>query len=443
VDGQSVLVSPAGALERTLGLRGPVGISWDGEAPVASERWDALGLDGEQDWGRLVGGLQARHGWQLPPPRQARLAARERLPRVFGLSRGEFLALLGSPEGRAVASRPAPLAEALYPLWKPFALGLTLSYHCNASCGHCYNSSGERRPRECLGWKDLSADLSDWVLTGVTDIGLSGGEPFLFPDQIIEIVSELKRLGVPVISPFTNGFWGADQASARRILERLKETGFGSSPRDQIKISTGEFHQLDVSLDHVLTLCELHVEVLGTRAVLDVEQIRDPNSLRRAIARAKERALHDRIQWYGRAAVSDSGRAKRWYRELPSRPRKLSELRCPVRSSGAVYPEREWVVCSGTSYPIRSRALGRVDSDGVFALLARAQFDERVPYWQFGTFAHYLADHPRPGWTLDQEIQMPEAATPCGLCQKIFQKPEPQAPRLRRAAGQGLTALSE
>src|ERR1043165_3721103 len=86
VDGQSILVSPAGVLERALGLRGPVGITWDGEVPVASERWDALGLDGEQDWGRLVGGLQARHGWQLPPPRQARLAARERLPRIFGLS---------------------------------------------------------------------------------------------------------------------------------------------------------------------------------------------------------------------------------------------------------------------------------------------------------------------------------------------------------------------
>ena len=84
----------------------------------------------------------------------------------------------------------------------------------------------------------------------------------------------------------------------------------------------------------------------------------------------------------------------------------------------------------GTSYPIRSRALGHVDSDGVFALLARAQFDERVPYWQFGTFADYLADHPRLGWSVDQELQMPEAATPCGLCQKIFRQREHPAREL-------------
>ncbi len=379
--------------------------------------WTALGA--AEDGRAAVERLTAKHGWTLPDDRRDRLRRADLFPGFHGMGRLEFSAVWHAHEARALAAAPAELAAVVYPLWKPRALGLTLTYRCNASCDHCYNVSGPSRSPACLGWSETSDHLEDWVLAGVTDVGLSGGEPFLYPERVVELVRHLKRLRVPLVSPFTNGAWGADAARAARILSELRDAGFGDSPKDQIKISTGDFHAPFVPLDDVLRLAGLHHAILGTRVILDVALASDDGVLRDLIRRAKGLGIERNIQWTARRTVSKSGRARAFYDALPMRDRRLDEMRCPIKASATLYPSGDWVSCSGTSYPTDYRRLGNLETDGTFTVLARAQLDPRVPYWQFGTFADYLADHPRPGFE-GGVAAVPDRGTVCGTCRDLF-----------------------
>jgi pyruvate-formate lyase-activating enzyme len=425
VDGSRVLLSPFG-LRAAGTTTGPLAVELDGSAvrvvPVAAG----------EDVAAVVRRLADRHGWQLPPGRVDRLRARDTLPGFHGLGRFEFHALLNSSPGRAVAASAPQLADVVYPLWRPRALGLTLTYRCTASCGHCYNASSPRRSADCLGWSETGDDLGEWVRLGVDDIGLSGGEPFLYPDLLVEMVGRLRALGVRLISPFTNGFWGADVAAARDLLTRLRAVGFGDVEKDQIKISAGEFHAPYVAAEAVLTVAELHHEIIGNPVVMDVAFVRSDEQLRQLVGAARQRGVHDRIQWMARPAVSDSGRARPWYADLPHNDRPLAELRCPVTSSASLYPAGEWVYCSGTSWPVTYRRVGELGQDDPYGILARTQRDPRVPYWQFGTFADWLRDHPRPGFHGDT-VRMPERSTPCGVCRDLFAPPPAHPPRRARA----------
>ena len=410
------------------------------QEPTEPPARSVLAVDGTGQ-GKPVGGgedlwaatlrLAQRHGWELPADRTERFRQREQLPGFAGLGRYEFLSLLHSPQGRAVAGNAPELADIVYPLWRPRALGLTLTYRCTAECAHCYNVSGPRRSAQCLGWSQTGDQLTDWVRLGVSDIGISGGEPFLYPDLVIEMVAELKALGVPLVSPFTNGFWGDDEPAARALLTRLRAVGFGASPKDQIKISAGEFHAPFVPTSAVLNLAELHHEIIGNPVVMDIAFVRSDEELRKLVAEAKRRDVHGRIQWMARPAVSDSGRAKRWYEALPLQERALSELRCPIKASASLYPAGDWVYCSGTSWPVDYRRIGGLSDGSPHAILARTQRDPRVPYWQFGTFADWLRDNPRPGLDGDT-ARLPVRATVCGLCRDVFGPARPPRPPRRQ-----------
>ena len=253
--------------------------------------------------------------------------------------------------------------------------------------------------------------MKNWIEIGVTEVGISGGEPFLFPDKVIELVKGLKSLKVKTVRPFSNGFWGANRNQAIEILTALKKAGFGSDAGDRLKISVGEFHQSQVSIEAVMDLCQYHWEIIGTRCELDVEQVFHKNMIKQIIAIAKRRHIHDKIEWRLREKFSNSGRAKNWFKDIKGPTIGLEKLKCPVKSRGALYPEGDWVYCTGTTYPKKFLAQGTITQNSPFTLLAKAQFDPRIPYLQFGTFSDYSPQ---------SDLRIPEQATACSICPKIF-----------------------
>jgi len=148
-------------------------------------------------------------------------------------------------------------------LWR--SAGLLLTYKCNCACEFCYyNCSPDKG-----GLMPVDTALNAWrsleKLAGKrTKVHLTGGEPFLYWERLIEILEKAKRdeLG-PCDLVETNGYWAvSDKVTAER-LKILNELGIR-----RLKVSTDPFHQEYVDVEIVRRLAKIAKEILGPQRVL-------------------------------------------------------------------------------------------------------------------------------------------------------------------------------
>ncbi len=153
--------------------------------------------------------------------------------------------------------------EPKFKLWR--SAGLMLTYQCNAACEFCYYhcspQKGGLMPVEtCIAaWRSLKVLAGDEA-----KIHLTGGEPFLFWDRLVEILQEGERQSLgPVDLVETNGFWATDD---RLIVDRLNVlAAFGVQ---RLKISIDPFHQEYVDIEPARRLAAVAKETLGLDRVL-------------------------------------------------------------------------------------------------------------------------------------------------------------------------------
>lgn len=105
--------------------------------------------------------------------------------------------------------------KALFPI---DSLHFELTSHCNMKCAHCYNNSGTnnsvRDSMTVQKWIDFAKYLVD--KGGVYETILSGGEPFLLGDNVIEIMDIINELSEKRwFSLLTNGYFLTDERISR------------------------------------------------------------------------------------------------------------------------------------------------------------------------------------------------------------------------------------
>jgi sulfatase maturation enzyme AslB (radical SAM superfamily) len=111
----------------------------------------------------------------------------------------------------------------------------------------------------------ISAWRSLKILAGDSArIHITGGEPFLFWDHLLEILEQAQKQNLGKIDLIeTNGFWATSEKIIRQRLKRLNELGM-----NRFKVSTDPFHQEYVDIEPVRRLAEMAVEILGSERVL-------------------------------------------------------------------------------------------------------------------------------------------------------------------------------
>jgi Radical SAM superfamily/4Fe-4S single cluster domain len=157
------------------------------------------------------------------------------------------------------AARDEPKSK----LWR--SAGLLLTYKCNCACEFCYYNCGPEKgglmPVDTAigAWRSLRALAGDNAR-----IHLTGGEPFLYWDHLLEVLKAAKneKLGnVDLIE--TNGFWATSEKVVAQRLKKLDELGM-----DRLKISTDPFHQEFVDTEPVRRLAQIASDILGAGRVL-------------------------------------------------------------------------------------------------------------------------------------------------------------------------------
>ena len=131
-------------------------------------------------------------------------------------------------------------------------LGLIITERCNIHCSHCLsddvrskNTARDMPIDDICCYIDRAAAISAKTNQRLS-VSLSGGEPFLCYEKLLEGIRRANGNGAEKISTVSNGFWGSDEEYAFRAAAELKEAGLSL-----IYFSLDDFHQEYVPLAYV------------------------------------------------------------------------------------------------------------------------------------------------------------------------------------------------
>lgn len=119
--------------------------------------------------------------------------------------------------------------------FRPDYLSFSGTYQCNLSCPHCCV------PIEWTDRLDIPTALrflEQARAEGIRTLGMTGGEPFVYPEFVITVVRRAVELGYKFDRIMTNGVWFRDEAHLTDILTQLRDTGFSG----KLGLSVDKFH---------------------------------------------------------------------------------------------------------------------------------------------------------------------------------------------------------
>lgn len=148
---------------------------------------------------------------------------------------------------------------------KPFDISLLFTTKCNAACLHCGFScsphEGVDADLDMLKNFSLEAYKYAQKKAKVLRVHLTGGEPFLRYNDMLDLARYLKALdGDIVMSCMTNAHWATSVSQAKEKLKALRQAGC-----NKIGISVDDFHIQNIGLDKlrnaVKAIIELHINL--------------------------------------------------------------------------------------------------------------------------------------------------------------------------------------
>jgi organic radical activating enzyme len=119
--------------------------------------------------------------------------------------------------------------------FRPNYLSFAGTYQCNLTCAHCCV------PIEWTDRLDIPTAvrfLEDAHRQGIRLLGFTGGEPFLYPEFVINLTRRASELGFRFDKIVTNGVWFKDQTELESILGALKDAGYTG----KIGLGIDKFH---------------------------------------------------------------------------------------------------------------------------------------------------------------------------------------------------------
>nr|MBC8378531.1 radical SAM protein [Planctomycetota bacterium] len=143
--------------------------------------------------------------------------------------------------------------------------GLMLTYRCSAACRFCYYYCAP----QAGGLMTTDTAINAWEglirLAGQNaKVHITGGEPFLYFDRLVEILQQAHRLGLgPVDTVETNASWGEHSSQITDKLRQLDALGL-----NRLKISWDPFHEEFIDIQSVRDLLSAARSVLGPDRVL-------------------------------------------------------------------------------------------------------------------------------------------------------------------------------
>ena len=119
------------------------------------------------------------------------------------------------------------------------------STRCNIRCAHCVatNDKPENIKMELSRAKEILKDLAEADVTGIS---FTAGEPFIYFDDLLELVKLCHEMNI-YTRVVTNSSWAKSPESATRHLTMLGQSGLC-----QLRLSFSRWHQQHVPRENIL-----------------------------------------------------------------------------------------------------------------------------------------------------------------------------------------------
>ena len=119
------------------------------------------------------------------------------------------------------------------------------STRCNIKCTHCV-AAGEIAGNTKMDLAEAKEIIRDMALAGITGISFTAGEPFIYFDDLLELVSLCRQKNI-YTRVVTNSSWAVSPEKAKQLLGMLKQSGLC-----QLRLSYSRWHQHHVPRQNVL-----------------------------------------------------------------------------------------------------------------------------------------------------------------------------------------------
>jgi len=128
------------------------------------------------------------------------------------------------------------------------------STRCNIRCAHCV-AVGDIPNDKKMELGRAREIIREMAAAGVTGISFTAGEPFIYFDDILELVSLCRDLNI-YTRIVTNSYWAKSPEKAELRLDRLKQCGLS-----QLRMSCSRWHQQHVPLQNMLIAANACIKI--------------------------------------------------------------------------------------------------------------------------------------------------------------------------------------
>jgi organic radical activating enzyme len=124
-------------------------------------------------------------------------------------------------------------------------LAFGYSTRCNIRCEHCV-AAGDLPDKGKMDLEKAKKIIVQLAQAGVGGISFSAGEPFLYLEEITQLVNLCSQMGM-YTRIVTNSYWADTQKTSESLVSKLKEKGLS-----QLRLSYSRWHQKNVSPNNIL-----------------------------------------------------------------------------------------------------------------------------------------------------------------------------------------------
>ena len=103
--------------------------------------------------------------------------------------------------------------------------GLITNYNCTSRCRHCLYACSPKRGKAYINTETTQAVFRCIRNLGCSGVHIGGGEPFLNPDGLINVIRIAGEEGVQIDYVETNSSWYKDPVQAGKLLTSLVNAG--------------------------------------------------------------------------------------------------------------------------------------------------------------------------------------------------------------------------